>query len=147
MRYFFESRFSHLVLLGIRLFMANEFLVKSGWPKLQNYLNGHWQDTVYLFSDVTPVPFIPAPVAAVMGTAGELFFSALLVLGLWTRLGALGLLGMVSVIELSFHYNDPMYVSQPIHLMWALLLSVILAFGAGAISLDGIAEHRRSQQL
>jgi putative oxidoreductase len=55
----------------------------------------------------------------------------LLILGLFSRLSALALLGMTLVIEV-FVYPD----AWPTHLSWAGLLLIIISRGAGAISLD-----------
>ena len=84
------------------------------------------------------MPFIPAEISAVMGTAGEMMLSTLLVLGLFGRFGAAGLLVMVGVIEYSFQYSQPEYATLPEHMTWALLLLVIVVRGAGALSLDRI---------
>jgi putative oxidoreductase len=55
----------------------------------------------------------------------------LLVLGLCTRLSALGLLGMTAVIQL-FVYPS----AWPTHLTWAALALYLIGRGAGALSLD-----------
>ena len=55
----------------------------------------------------------------------------LLVVGLGTRVAALGLLAMTAVIE-AFVYPD----AWPTHLSWAASLLLIAAKGAGAWSLD-----------
>ncbi len=52
-------------------------------------------------------------------------------LGLLTRLSALALLGMTTVIEI-FVYPD----AWPTHLTWAALLLLLIARGAGRLSLD-----------
>ncbi|MEB0209004.1 DoxX family protein, partial [Pseudomonas sp. CCC3.1] len=54
-----------------------------------------------------------------------------LVVGLFTRASALALLGMTFVIVV-FVYPD----AWPTHLSWAGLLLLILARGAGKLSLD-----------
>ena len=61
----------------------------------------------------------------------EHLFPILLVLGLFTRLSALALLGMTTVIEV-FVYPD----AWPTHLSWAGLLLYLVARGAGPISMD-----------
>lgn len=129
--------FEPLLLLAIRLYMAGIFF-SSGMLKFDNYLNDDWESTVYLFEEIHPVPFLPADIAAVMGTAGELGLSTLLAFGLFGRFAALGLLFMTGVIELSFTVNEPDYMTLPMHIMWALLLSVIIVRGSGRISLDSL---------
>lgn len=70
-----------LALLAARLYVADVFW-RSGWIKLTN-----WDSTVDLFQSEYHVPVLPPTFAAVAGTFGELFFPALLVLGLFGRLG------------------------------------------------------------
>ena len=62
----------------------------------------------------------------------------LLVLGLATRLGALGLLTMTMVIQL-FVYPDA-WVSH--HMFWATILFAVLALGPGRFSLDHLILRR-----
>ncbi len=124
-----------IVLLLTRLYMFDVFFT-SGKSKLDNYLNGDWSTTVYLFEEIHPVPFLPANVSAVMGTAGEVILSSLLLMGLFGRFAAFGLLIMTGVIEISFNYVDPEYTTFDSHYMWALLLSVLMVRGAGTLSVD-----------
>jgi putative oxidoreductase len=70
-------------------------------------------------------------IAAHAATYSEHLFPILLVLGLFSRVGALALLGMTTVIEV-FVYPD----AWPTHLSWAGLLLPIIARGGGAWSLD-----------
>lgn len=129
---------SPLLDLTIRLFMANIFF-KSGWSKFQSFLNDDWGSTVYLFQDVHPVPGIPVNIAAVMGTGGELIFSALLALGLFGRLGAAGLLVMTLTIQ--FLVPAEYGIANPDHYMWMLLLAVPLIKGPGVLSFDHLIRH------
>ena len=64
-------------------------------------------------------------------TYAEHLFPILLVLGLFTRLSALALLGMTAVIQI-FVYPD----AWPTHLSWAALLLYLVGRGAGRCSLD-----------
>jgi len=68
-----------------------------------------------------------------MAAGAEHLFPILLVLGLFSRLSAAGLLGMTLVIEI-FVYPD----AWATHLSWAGLLLPILAFGGGRFSLDRV---------
>ena len=63
----------------------------------------------------------------------EHLFPVLLVLGLFTRLSALGLLGMTLVIEI-FVYPDA-YLT---HGLWAIAFLWIIARGPGPLSLDRV---------
>jgi putative oxidoreductase len=89
-------------------------------------------DSTYeLFRSEYALPLVPPEIAAVMATVCEHLFSVLLFLGLFTRLSALGLLGMTLVIEI-FVYPD----AWPTHLSWAGLLLPLVAAGPGRWSLD-----------
>ena len=78
-----------------------------------------------------------------MATFNELTFSALLILGLATRVATLPLLGMIAVIQ-TFVYPD----AWTEHLLWASILVFLLTRGAGALSLDQLVARRfRSRQL
>lgn len=135
LRRFADKIASPLLDLAIRLFMANIFF-KSGWLKFKNFLNGDWGSTVYLFQDIHPIPGVPAHIAAVAGTAGELVLPVLLALGLFGRFGAAGLL----IMTLTIQYLVPASydIASPEHYYWMLLLAVALIKGPGAISLDNL---------
>ena len=93
-----------------------------------------WDTTIAMFRDEYMVPLLPPELAAVMSATFELSCSALIVVGLATRLATLPLLGMTFVIEV-FVY--PEYWSM--HLMWATVLLFLLTKGPGAFSLDHYA--------
>jgi putative oxidoreductase len=93
-----------------------------------------WDTTVALFRDEYMVPLLPPEIAALMSATFELSCSALIVVGLATRLATLPLLGMTFVIEV-FVY--PEFWSM--HLMWATVLLFLLTKGPGAFSLDHYA--------
>ena len=118
-----------LLLLTARLGAAAVFLA-SGRTKVQGLLT-ITDSTYQLFESEYRLPLISPWLAAHLATYSEHFFSLLLVLGLFTRIGALALLGMTAVIEI-FVYPD----AWPTHLSWAGLMLPIFARGAGAVSLD-----------
>lgn len=128
---------SPVVDLGIRLYMANIFF-KSGMLKFKNYLNDDWGSTVFLFEEIHPVPFVSPQFAAASGTAGELILPVLLALGLFGRLGALGLLFMTIVIQ----YGVPADygLQNDMHYYWMLLLAVIAFKGPGKLSVDALIQ-------
>ena len=102
----------------------------SGRTKVDGLLTVN--DSAYmLFREEYHLPVIPAEFAAPMATYAEHLFPILLVLGLFTRLSALALLGMTAVIQI-FVYPD----AWPTHLSWAGLMLLLLARGGGALSLD-----------
>jgi len=117
------------VLLVARLGVAAVFFM-SGRTKVEGLLT--ITDSTYsLFETEYALPILPSDVAAHLSTYGEHLFPILLVLGLFSRLSALGLLGMTAVIEI-FVYPD----AWPTHLSWAGLLLPIIARGPSAWSLD-----------
>ena len=118
-------------LLGliVRLGIASVFFL-SGRTKVDGGL--HITDgTYYLFAEEYRVPLIPSDIAAQLATWSEHLFPILLVLGLLTRLSALGLLGMTLVIQ-TFVYP----AAWATHLTWAGLLLYLVRYGAGPVSLD-----------
>ena len=86
-----------------------------------------------LFRTDYKLPFLPPEIAVHAATYSEHLFPILLVLGLFTRVGALGLLGMTTVIEV-FVYPD----AWPTHLSWAGLLVPLIVMGGGKWSLDNL---------
>jgi len=92
----------------------------------------HSSPTTYtLFETDYKLPFAPPHMAAHAAAYSEHLFPILLALGLFSRVGATGLLGMTTVIEV-FVYPD----AWPTRLSWAGLLLPILARGGGGWSLD-----------
>ncbi|HEY6920178.1 MAG TPA: DoxX family protein, partial [Methyloceanibacter sp.] len=70
-------------------------------------------NTFYLFREEYKVPLLPPDVAAYMATTAEHVFPVLLIIGLASRLSALGLMVMTAVIQL-FVYPD----GWPDHILW-----------------------------
>ncbi len=74
---------------------------------------------------------LPMPtIAAYAGTFGEFFLSLLILLGLFTRFSALGLIVMTCVIQ--FVYPS----GWPQHILWLGILLYLLKSGGGKIALD-----------
>ena len=95
-----------------------------GWPRLAD-------SAVALFRDEYKVPLIPPELAAPLAATGEHLLPVLLLIGLATRLSALGLLVMTVVIQI-FVYPD----AYPTHGVWAAVLLYLVATGPGAVSID-----------
>ena len=111
-----------------RLFVAKVFFF-SGLTKLRD-----WDITLALFTDEYKVPFLSPPLAAAMGTLGEIALPVLLVLGLGGRFAALGLsfVNMVAVISLA--EIAPAALQQ--HITWGVVLAALALFGPGRWALD-----------
>ncbi len=103
------------------------------WRSGQTKVNGFSirEETFYLFREEYKVPLLPPDVAAYLSTIGEHVFPILLFVGLASRLSALGLFGMTMVIQLFVVPGG-----WPEHILWSSLLTLIIARGPGAVSLD-----------
>ena len=108
----------------------------SGRTKVEGWLTVT-DGTYTLFRDEYKLPLIPIEIAAHAAAWAEHLFPLLLVLGLFTRLSALALLGMTLVIQI-FVYPD----AWPTHLSWAGLLLYLVGRGAGTLSLDRLFRIR-----
>jgi putative oxidoreductase len=125
---------SHNLLAVIARFSIASLFLLSGRTKVDGWL--HVTDgAIELFRDEYRLPLLSPDLAAHISAYAEHLFPALLVLGLLTRLSAVALLGMTSVIEI-FVYPD----AWPTHLSWAGLLLYLVARGAGSISVDRVLE-------
>ncbi len=116
-----------LAALLARLYVAQAFFL-SGLTKLRD-----WDITLALFADEYHVPLLSPPVAAVMGTAGELVLPVLLVLGLAGRFAALGLSVVNLVAVASLMEIAPAALQQ--HTTWGVLLAALALYGCGPWSL------------
>jgi putative oxidoreductase len=131
------------LLFAFRCYVAWQFL-KSGWLKISS-----WDSTLYLFQEEYRVPLLSPQMAAVAGTAGELVFPVLLIVGLLTRFAALGLsavnvLAVISYTHVLFSEGFEAALGQ--HYLWGTLLLVVLVFGPGRWSLDAWLRGRRRQE-
>ena len=126
------KRFPKSVLELMARVAVGAVFFKSGLVKIAS-----WDITVGLFADEYKVPLLPPEIAAYLGAAAELACPVLIVLGLFTRLGAAALLGMTLVIEI-FVYPD----NWAEHLMWATILLYLVTRGAGALSIDHLIAKR-----
>lgn len=95
-----------------------------GWPSLSD-------SVVDLFRDEYRLPIIPPEIAATLAAFAEHVFPVLILLGLATRLSALGLLGMTMTIQLLV-YPD----AYPTHGTWAAVLLYLMVHGPGKLSPD-----------
>ncbi len=102
----------------------------SGRTKVEGWLTVT-DGALELFRTEYRLPLLPPDVAAHLAAYAEHLFPALLVLGFFTRLSALALLGMTLVIQV-FVYPD----AWPTHLSWAAILLYLVARGPGPVSLD-----------
>lgn len=131
-----------VLLLFVRVVLAGIFW-RSGQAKIAE---GAWftisDGTWELFrTEYAGVPLPPA-IAAPMAAGAEHLFPVLLVLGLFTRLSALSLLGMTLVIQI-FVYPDAWWTE---HSLWTALALVLIVRGGGMIAIDKTLTSRRSHE-
>jgi len=125
--------------------LISRFAVASVfWRSAQTKVNGFSirEETFYLFQEEYKVPLLPPDLAAYLATIGEHAFSVLLLIGLASRLSALGLFGMTMVIQL-FVFPD----GWPEHILWISLQLLIISRGPGTISLDHLIWTRAPRML
>jgi putative oxidoreductase len=105
--------------------------------------------------DASQVPFY-WDLVVVAGTYAEFILPILIVLGLFTRLAALGMIGFTLVqswVDIAFHGADSATVGRWFdrlpdaaildqRLLWGLLLVTLVVKGAGAVSLDWVLLRR-----
>jgi putative oxidoreductase len=114
--------------LALRVFPAAVFFA-SGQTKLDGWRIA--DSTWFLFEHEYALPLIPSDIAAVAATVAEHVLPVLLVLGLCTRLSALGLLVMTAVIQV-FVYPG----AWQTHGIWAACFLALIVAGPGRLSVD-----------
>ena len=113
----------------------------SGW----DFLGQSWkfwnvsQSTFLLFEHEYAVPLLPVKFAANLATYSEFFLSIAIVLGLLTRLSAMGLLIMTAVIQLFVYPN-----AWGVHILWGALLIYLIRYGGGTISIDYLLRKKKT---
>jgi putative oxidoreductase len=128
-----------LMLLFVRISLAGIFW-RSGRTKV---VEGSWltisDTTKILFQeDYKNVP-LPPELGAHLSTYAEHLFPILLVIGLFTRLSALGLLGMTMVIQI-FVFPEAWW---SVHMIWVALALVLIIRGGGTLSIDGLLARKK----
>ena len=132
-----------LLALGIRIWVGLQFW-KSGVLKITS-----WDTTLYLFTNEYHTPLLPPEVAAVAGTFGELFFPILLWLGLFGRLGALGMFAVNAMAVISYQQvllAEGFEAALAQHVLWGFMLIVLMVYGPGKLSLDHLLFNSRGHQ-
>jgi putative oxidoreductase len=128
-----------LAQLAARLYVARVFFL-SGLTKIRS-----WDTTLALFTDEYKVPLLPPELAAYLGTGGELVLPVLLVLGLFGRFAALGLMVLNLVAALSLPDLAEAALQQ--HVFWGSLILGLLLWGPGRWSVDRLLGGRLRERL
>ncbi|MCB2059197.1 MAG: DoxX family protein [Novosphingobium sp.] len=123
-----------LMLLFLRVAFAGIFW-RSGRTKVEEGSFFSISDTTYFLfrEEYAGVP-LPSDLAAVLAAVSEHVFPILLVLGLFTRLSALALLGMTLVIQI-FVYPEAWW---QVHALWVAMALVLVVRGGGMFALDPV---------
>lgn len=125
-----------IILLLSRLALAGIFW-RSGRTKV---VEGSWlqvsDSAIFLFDEEYHMPY--PEITATIATYAEHLLPILITLGLFTRVGAAGLLVMTLVIQF-FVYPDAWWQT---HIIWAALAGILIVRGAGLFSADRLLSHR-----
>ncbi len=130
--------------LCVRWYVSCQFL-KSGYLKLTS-----GETTLGLFVTEYHTPVLSPHVAAVTGTFGELFFPSLLVLGLSSRFGTLGLFAVNAMAVISYRQvllADGFEAALAQHVLWGTLLAYLAVYGPGKLSLDYLLRRKQAAPL
>lgn len=129
-----------IALLATRVALGGIFW-RSGRSKIEEgTLFSISEQAYYLFEyEYTGLP-IPPAIATVMATLAEHLLPVLLVLGLFSRFAAFGLLAMTLVIQV-FVYPEAWW---PTHILWFAMAAIIVSRGGGILSLDAALAARRA---
>lgn len=124
-----------IVQLVLRVALAVPFwrsgiLKWSGFLRLSDTATTLFSDEFMLHLPGGPYHYPLPTLMAFLSGSGEILFPILLVLGLGTRLAALGLLFMTVIVELTVPDG------WPVHITWAAMALGIMAYGPGRASLD-----------
>ncbi|MCW2306079.1 DoxX family protein [Rhodobium gokarnense] len=106
--------------------------------------------------DVSQIAFFPYGLIVWAGTYAEFFLPVLIVLGLFTRLASLGMIGFIvvqSIVDVTAHGLDAATIGLPFdrfpdgmiadqRLFWVFVLVVLVLRGGGRLSLDGLLARR-----
>lgn len=131
-----------IALLFIRIALAGIFW-RSARTKVEDGSFLTIKDTTFFqFSDApfNQVPIINGDLGAYVTTYMEHFLPILLVFGLATRFGALGILGMTLVIQ-TFVFPE-MVIWWQTHILWVAMALILIVRGGGLFSLDRLIGHR-----
>ncbi|OAZ07690.1 DoxX [Thalassospira tepidiphila MCCC 1A03514] len=107
----------------------------------------------YLY-DTSAIPFFPWHLIVWAGTLGEFVLPILIVVGLFTRLAALGMIGFVvvqTVVDVVFHGAALGGLANGLptelidhRLLWISLLVALVFAGGGKLSVDRFLSQRRT---
>lgn len=126
---------------GIALLFTRVALAGIFWRSARTKVeDGSWlqmsDTTVFLFREEYGMPW--PEITGLLATYAEHFLPILIVLGLFTRIGAAGLLVMTLVIQF-FVYPEAWWQT---HILWVALAGILIVRGGGMFSLDRLIGHK-----
>lgn len=124
-----------IVLFVVRLFIGFA-MISHGFPKLQNLIDGNLGKDPFDFLGLGPTITLGLAVFA------EFICSIFLILGLFTRVAAGFLVFTMAVASFVVHGADS-FDKREMSLLYLSIYLIIIAFGAGRFSVDGMIEKRK----
>ncbi len=145
------------------------YFINSGLLKLGDGFFGFLSPSVGAFAqilpsvmekagfDITAIPYFPWHLIVLAGTWAEFLLPVMLVVGLFTRIAALGMTIFVivqSYVDIVFHGLEPKFVGAMFdnapdaiiydqRLLWLFPLVVLIIKGSGKLSLDYLMSRGR----
>lgn len=123
-----------IVLFLVRLFIGFA-MISHGFPKLQTLIDGG-EIQFYNFLGLGPEISLGLTVFA------EFVCSIFLILGLFTRVAAGFLIFTMAIATFVVHGADG-FDKRELSLLYLSIYLIIISFGAGRFSIDGMIEKRR----
>ncbi len=137
--------FTSLGLLVLRLGFGGMMLFGHGLPKLLAF-----NDLKDKVGD--PLGIIPSPFAFILLLAAEFACSALVMLGIATRLAAIPIVYSMALAAFIVHKADPNFLGQGVTaakepaLVYAIAFLTLVFTGAGMFSVDGLLFGKKSSE-
>lgn len=130
-----KDKLLDLGLLILRLGAGGFMLFAHGLQKLLNYseLSGKFPD---------PLGFLGGELSLILAIFAEFLCSALVTLGLVTRLAALPLCATMFVAAFLVHGDDP-FAKKELALLYLAVFAFLALSGGGTFSLDTVLRRRR----
>ncbi|MFL9832684.1 DoxX family protein [Chryseobacterium terrae] len=123
-----------IVLFLVRLFIGFSML-SHGYPKLETLINGG-EVQFYDFLGLGP------KISMILTVFAEFVCSIFIILGLFTRIAAGFLIFTMAIAAFVVHGADG-FDKRELSLLYLSIYLMIITFGAGRFSIDGMIEKRK----